>query len=150
MIRSPWDNRPEDKPTPFTGATKGRSLAEIQGFRYSIDVGLPLRVDAVRAKAIGTRVFGECLLILAKTLGEVFATPLRTQSLSLTERPVMGPCVEIFFGETRFYAAASSTNEERAQRLAIDRLAQVLLALRDARAGAILTEHHVTVLRNTQ
>lgn len=148
-IASPWVERAQEPVNPLEGAKPGTTPVRFVGRHYTFVIALPFVIDETRAQGIASQTFGECLLALNELSGR-FVRELLAQRLSLTDRP-LGPCVSFDFGVTPLHASASSSSEDLARAMALDRLATALSVLlaTEKETRDILAAHRLSLLRTT-
>lgn len=147
-IRSPWAQREKPPEDPLAGARKGRQAVAFGGRAYTLLVTLPFRMDdETRARTLGEKALGECLVVLAARV-PAFAATLAKQQLAHGDRP-LGPCVEVPLPEASVWGVASSTNSALAYAMVIDRLCLALSEIEhgDPVGRDILKSHFVTIVR---
>lgn len=157
-ILNAWQSRQEAEPLSFEEQLQakvrdGKTPVAVQGRQYQLLITLPVAFKkkediATHAPQAAMHILGE---FLARTNSHSLRHLLHTQKLSFTESDIIGPCVSFQLGAIKLYAAASSSNEELAQAMAIDRLALALTRAKQTipNITQLMTAHYLEIVRNT-
>lgn len=152
-IVTPWSGREEEKKEVpldehlMTVARAGTMLLRFSGRVYTLKVKLKVKLPDAESQLAAKIVLGECVERLRAVSG--FAAVLKVQSLGFRENDVPSGAMQLTLGNTTLYAAASTTDEDTAVKMAIDRLALALTHARHTLQGvaAVLDAHGVEISR---